>query len=274
MPHRLQYKTLESAPLRRAGRHTAPPKNSVAAVRAAAMPGRRISNAAGAGQGLGSPASADARPAGGGAKPRAALAPPHQIRPERGGTRRAHRLFVLDSSGQASGVKKGPEGPLERVPYFPLFCVVVRYIFYTRLLDVTHHCMYFFVNAHSILDYRESVVVQLIDTPVGGAVAPPAETYEIHWIFPAAALPPADDMMNLQAVCAITQGTAEAIPPVYALSYLVADICVHVERSFLPPFAALGAHHTSARAAGRPLVSTLAPCGTMGGRRMAAYLLI
>ena len=42
-----------------------PPKNSVAAVRAAAMPGRRISNAAGAGQGLGSPASADARPAGG-----------------------------------------------------------------------------------------------------------------------------------------------------------------------------------------------------------------
>ena len=45
---------------------TPPPKNSVAAVRAAAMPGRRISNAAGAGQGLGSPASADARPAGGG----------------------------------------------------------------------------------------------------------------------------------------------------------------------------------------------------------------
>lgn len=65
MPHRLQYKALEPAPLRRAGRHTDPPKNSVAAVRAAAMPGRRILNAAGAGQGLGSPASADARPAGG-----------------------------------------------------------------------------------------------------------------------------------------------------------------------------------------------------------------
>lgn len=42
-----------------------PPLNSVAAVRAAAIPGRRTSNAAGAGQGLGSPASADARPAGG-----------------------------------------------------------------------------------------------------------------------------------------------------------------------------------------------------------------
>ena len=42
-----------------------PPLNSVAAVRAAAIPGRRILNAAGAGQGLGSPASADARPAGG-----------------------------------------------------------------------------------------------------------------------------------------------------------------------------------------------------------------
>lgn len=42
-----------------------PPLNSVAAVRAAAIPGRRTLNAAGAGQGLGSPASADARPAGG-----------------------------------------------------------------------------------------------------------------------------------------------------------------------------------------------------------------
>ena len=115
-----------------------PPKNSVAAVRAAAMPGRRILNAAGAGQGLGSPASADARPAGGGAKPRAALASPHQIRPERRGTRRAHRLSVLDSSGQAFGVKKGPEGPSPGIPYLPLFCVEVRHIFHAGLLYVGH----------------------------------------------------------------------------------------------------------------------------------------
>ncbi len=88
--------------------------------------------------GAGVPGQRRRAPGGGGAKPRAALAPPHQIRPERGGTRRAHRLFVLDSSGQASGVKKGPEGPLERVPYFPLFCVVVRYIFHAGLLYVGH----------------------------------------------------------------------------------------------------------------------------------------
>ena len=274
MPHRLQYKTLESAPLRRAGRHTDPPKNSVAAVRAAAMPGRRILNAAGAGQGPGSPASADARPAGGGREAEGRFGSPAPNTAREGGTRRAHRLSVLDSSGQTSGVKKGPEGPLERVPYFPLFCVVVRYIFYTRLLHVIHHCMYFFVNAHSIFDDRECVVVQLIDAPVGGAVAPPAQTYKIHRILPAACLSPVDDMVNLQAVCAITQGTAEAIPFVYVPPDFIADICVHVERSFLPPFAAPGAHHTSARAAVWPLVLTLAPCGTMDGRRMVAYLRI
>lgn len=109
---------------------------------------------------------------------------------------------------------------------------------------------------------------------MSGIVTPPAQAYKIHRIFPAACLSPVDDMVNLQAVCAITQGTTEAIPFVYVPPDFIADICVHVERSFLPPFAAPGAHHTSARAAGRPLVSTLAPCGTMGGRRMAAYLRI
>lgn len=170
--------------------------------------------------------------------------------------------------------KKSPEGPSPGIPYLPLFCIVVRYIFYTRLLDVTHHFMYFFVNSHSILDDCESVVVQLVHASVGGAVAPPAERDKVHRILPAACLSPVDDMVNLQAVRGIAQGAAEAIPFVYVPPDFIAYVCVHIERSFLPPFAAPGAHHTSARAAGRPLVSTLAPCGTMGGRRMAAYLRI
>lgn len=55
-----------------------------------------------------------------------------------GGTRRAHRLSVLDSSGQAFGVKKGPEGPSPGIPYLPLFCVEVRHIFHAGLLYVGH----------------------------------------------------------------------------------------------------------------------------------------
>ena len=58
---------------------------------------------------------------------------------EGGGTRRAHRLSVLDSSGQASGVKKGPEGPSPGIPYLPLFCVEVRHIFHAGLLHVGHY---------------------------------------------------------------------------------------------------------------------------------------
>ena len=116
-----------------------PQKNSVAAMRAAAIPGRRILNAAGAGQGLGSPASADARPAGG-ARSRGPLwLPRTKYGPRGGGARRAHRLFVLDSSGQASGAKKGPEGPSPGIPYFSLFRVEVRHIFHAGLLYVGHH---------------------------------------------------------------------------------------------------------------------------------------
>ena len=120
MPHRLQYKALEPAPLRRAGRHTDPQKNSVAAVRAAAMPGRRILKAAGAGQGLGSPASADARPAGGGAKPRAALAPPHQIRPERGGDPPGAPLVCSRFIRAGFRRKKRPRRAITRDSILPL----------------------------------------------------------------------------------------------------------------------------------------------------------
>ena len=71
-----------------------PPKNSVAAVRAAAMPGRRILNAAGAGQGLGSPASADARPAGG-ARSRGPLCSPAANTGREGGDPLAAPLLFL-----------------------------------------------------------------------------------------------------------------------------------------------------------------------------------
>ena len=110
LPHRLQYKTLEPAPLRRAGRHTDPPKNSVAAVRAAAMPGRRILNAAGAGQGLGSPASADARPAGG-ARSRGPLWLPRTKYGPRGGgpAGRTACLFSIHP-GRLPAQKKAPKG--------------------------------------------------------------------------------------------------------------------------------------------------------------------
>ncbi len=56
--------------------------------------------------GLLSPAGADARPAGGGARSRGLLwLPPRQIQAERGGHRRPHRFFVLDTHGTA---KKKP----------------------------------------------------------------------------------------------------------------------------------------------------------------------
>ena len=89
-----------------------PPLNSVAAVRAAAIPGRRTLNAAGAGQGPGSPASADARPAGGGAKPRAALLPRCKHGPRGGGPAgRSSSLSPYTVAAVTFGEKKGPNGP-------------------------------------------------------------------------------------------------------------------------------------------------------------------
>ena len=83
------------------------------------------------------------------------------------------------------------------------------------------------------------------------------------------------DVVYLQHIRAITEGTAESIPPIDLLAGLVADVRAHGVRafllhgeapSFLPPLAALSPQHTSARAGASPFISTLAPCGTMGER--------
>lgn len=90
---------------------TPPPLNSVAAVRAAAIPGRRTLNAAGAGQGLGSPASADARPAGG-ARSRGPLCSPAANTGREGGDPLAAPLLCPRTrSAVTYGDKKGPNGP-------------------------------------------------------------------------------------------------------------------------------------------------------------------
>ena len=87
-----------------------PPLNSVAAVRAAAIPGRRTLNAAGAGQGLGSPASADARPAGG-REAEGRFAPPLQTRAERGGPAgRSSSLSPYTVAAVTFGEKKAQTG--------------------------------------------------------------------------------------------------------------------------------------------------------------------
>ena len=67
--------------------------------------------------GLLSPAGADARPAGG-ARSRGLLwLPPRQIQAERGGHRRPHRFFVLDTHGTAK--KKAPCGAYHGVHISP-----------------------------------------------------------------------------------------------------------------------------------------------------------
>ena len=72
------------------------------------------------------PRPAQTRARRGGARSRGPLwLPRTKYGPRGGGTRRAHRLSVLDSSGQAFDVKKGPEGPSPGIPYLPLFCVEV-----------------------------------------------------------------------------------------------------------------------------------------------------
>ena len=60
--------------------------------------------------GAGVPGQRRRAPGGGGAKPRAALLPRCKHGPRGGGTRRAHRLSVLDSP-RHSRRKKGPRGP-------------------------------------------------------------------------------------------------------------------------------------------------------------------
>ena len=89
-----------------------PPLNSVAAVRAAAIPGRRTLNAAGAGQGLGSPASADARPAGG-ARSRGPLCSPAANTGREGGgpAGRSSSLSPYTVAAVTFGEEKGPNGP-------------------------------------------------------------------------------------------------------------------------------------------------------------------
>ena len=50
-----------------------------------------------------------------------------------------------------------------------------------------------------------------------GGVAPPAECYKVHWMVCAA---PSTrlDVVNLDSVRGITEGAAEAVPPVYLFS--------------------------------------------------------
>ena len=84
----------------------------------------------------------------GGAKPRAALPPPLQIRAERGGGSAPHLFFVPSCHRRAylenaafphMEQKKTPVGASPWRPYFAFFCIEVRYIFYAGLLHIGHH---------------------------------------------------------------------------------------------------------------------------------------
>ena len=55
---------------------------------------------------------------------------------------------------------------------------------------------------------------------MSGSVAPPAESNEIHWVI-CTAPPTRLDVVDLQAVRGVTEGAAEAVPPVYLSPQLV-----------------------------------------------------
>lgn len=60
-------------------------------------------------------------------------------------------------------------------------------------------------------------------------MAPPAQGNEVHGVV-TAALAPGLDVMDLQPVCTVTEGTAPAVPAVYFPPRRVRDTRVH--RSF------------------------------------------
>lgn len=92
---------------------------------------------------------------------------------------------------------------------------------------------------------------------MSGTVASPAQGNEVVRMVCAAASPWLD-VVYLQHIRAVTEGTAESIPPIDLLAGLVAYVRAHSVRafllhgvapSFLPPLAALSVEHVSARAA-------------------------
>ena len=113
---------LMACPLRRAGRHTFPPLDRVAAERAAGMPARRILNAAGAGWGF-CPQPAQTRGRRGGREAEGCFGYPRaKYRPRGGGTAgRTASLFSIPTARP----KKSPLRGLPWRPYFALLGVEV-----------------------------------------------------------------------------------------------------------------------------------------------------
>lgn len=171
-------------------------------------------------------------------------------------------------------VKRGfPPSTVPRIPHLALLCVVIGNVSDALKLHVIDH------GADGIVLGLEAAVldgvfIQHHQRPMGGTMASPTQGNEVVRMVCAAASPWLD-VVYLQYIRTIAEGTAKAVPSIDLLAGLVADVRAHGVRafllhgeapSFLPPLAALSTQHTSARAGASPFISTLAPCGTMGER--------
>lgn len=106
---------------------------------------------------------------------------------------------------------------------------------------------------------------------MSGTVTPPTESYQVVWMV-CAATSPWLDVVYLQHICTVTEGTAESIPPIHFPPHFLADVRAHGVCAFLlhleallsaALLAALSVDYVSARAGASPFISTLAPHGTM-----------
>lgn len=109
------------------------------------------------------PRPAQTRGQRGGREAEGRFAPPLQTRAERGGTRWP-LLFFVPVHGRGGDIwrQKRPKWALERVPYFPLFCVEVGHILHAFLLDVFLHGGHSLLQVHIISGCRENIAVNLI----------------------------------------------------------------------------------------------------------------
>lgn len=174
--------------------------------------------------------------------------------------------------------KKGPQPLLSAVPgvpNFPLFGVVVGHIPDAFQLHEVHDFLPCLFRRPSLFAPGSRGVFVPHDGAMHRRMTPPTERNKIHGMV-CTAMTTGLDVVNLQALCAVTDRTPEAVPFVYLPSYLLCDSCRHFWHR---PFCRLsrgifhGAHEGKANVtAGHASAHTgsLAPCGTMGEPRKAA----